>query len=349
MTPLPRLRSFLSALFRRRRLEADMKAEWRAHLDEHVDALMAAGMSRDDATRRARMAFGDPLRWREQAFEVRGVGWVNDIGADFRYGLRQMWRVPVFTLTVLVTLAAGIGLNTAVFSVIDAVLVRSLSYSDPERILWIATVDRDMVDAPEIVLDLDFFAWKEQATSFDGLVAFDTGEYAIRTADNVVQSRVTSVSEDFWAIADARPMLGRLPQRGEEAMLLTYSFFVRAFDADPTVAGRAVTINGRQVTIAGVLPPGFRPQLTKPFAWNGLPEKAIDAYRALTMRSPARSPSGMFLGRGLSVIGKVKAGVPIERARADLEVIRNRTKTAHPDFRLPPTLNVMPLKEKIVG
>ena len=184
-----------------------MEAEWRAHLDAHVDALVAAGMSPADARRRARVDFGDPLRWKEQALEVRGVGWVNDLGADVRYGLRQMRRAPVFTATVLVTLAAGIGLNTAVFSVIDAVLVRSLSYPDPERVLWVTTVDRD----EEMVDDLDFLAWKEQATSFDGLVAFDTSDYAISTADNVVQSRVAWVSEDFWTVSDGRPMLGRLP------------------------------------------------------------------------------------------------------------------------------------------
>src|SRR5262245_416455 len=140
MAMLPRLRSFLSALVRRRRLEADMEVEWRAHLDAHVDALMAAGMSRPHAMGRARTGFGDPLRWKEQSLEVRGVGWVHDLSADVRYGLRQMWRTPAFTVTVLVTLAAGIGLNTAVFSVIDAVLVRDLSYPDPDRVLWIAPV-----------------------------------------------------------------------------------------------------------------------------------------------------------------------------------------------------------------
>ena len=84
MTPLPRVRSFLSALFRRRRLEADMDTEWRAHLEAHVDALVAAGMSPSDARRRARMDFGDPLRWKEQALEVRGVGRVTGLGADVR-------------------------------------------------------------------------------------------------------------------------------------------------------------------------------------------------------------------------------------------------------------------------
>jgi len=321
-----------------------MEAEWRAHLDAHVDALVASGLSRADATRRARTEFGDPARWREQALEVRGVGWVTDLAADLRYGLRQMQRAPVFTATVLVTLAAGIGLNTAVFSVIDAVLVRSLSYPDPERMLWVTTVDRDQ----EMVNSPDFLAWKEQASSFDGLVAFDFSNYAISTADNVVESRVAWVTEDFWAVSGARPSLGRLPLNGEDAVLLSYPFFERAFHADPALAGRAVTIGGRQVTVAGVLPPGFRPQLTKPFVSNGLRDRDVDAYRTMRVTPPTMA-GGITRVQLFSVIGKLKAGVSIERARTDLETIRSRTKTANPNFRLPPTLRVMALKDTIVG
>jgi len=339
MTPLlSRLRSFLSALVRRRRLEADMEAEWRAHIDAHAAALVAAGMSPADASRRARMDFGDPLRWKEQAFEVRGVEWLNGLGADVRYGLRQMRRAPVFTATVLLTLAAGIGLNTAVFSVIDAVLVRSLSYPDPERMLWVTTVDRD----EEVVTALDFLAWKEQATSFDGLAAFDTDNFPISTTDTVVQSRAVWVSEDFWTVSGARPMLGRLPMRDEEALVFSHQFFVRAFHADPAVVGRAMTIGGRPVTIAGVLPPGFRPQLTRPPAW--FPEKDADAYRVLRVTPPVNGQMRLF-----SVIGRLKAGVSPHEAQVELEAIRGRLKVANPNARTLPTLRLMPLKDRIVG
>jgi putative ABC transport system permease protein len=343
MTPLPRLRSFLSALFRRRRLEADMEAEWRTHLDAHVDALVAAGMSPADARRRARTDFGDPLRWKEQAFEVRGVGWVNDLGADVRYGFRQMRRAPVFTAAVLVTLAAGIGLNTAVFSVIDAVLVRSLSYPDPERMLWITTVERH----EEMVTSTDFLAWKEQASSFEGLVAFDFSNYAIASADNVVEARIAWVSDDFWSVSGAQPSLGRLPASGEDAVLLSYPFFQRAVHADPAIAGRAVTIGGRQVTVAGVLPPGFRPQLTKPFVTNGLQERAVDVYRTMRV-TPPTSSGGITRVQAFSVMGKLKAGVSIERARAELETVRSRMKTPNPNMP-PSSLRMTPLKDKIVG
>jgi putative ABC transport system permease protein len=156
------------------------------------------------------------------------------------------------------------------------------------------------------------------------------------------------VTEDFWAVSGARPSLGRLPLNGEDAVLLSYPFFERAFHADPALAGRAVTIGGRQVTVAGVLPPGFRPQLTKPFVSNGLQERAVDAYRTLRV-TPPTTAGGITRVQLFSVIGKLKAGVSIERARADLETVRSRTKTANPNFRLPPTLMVMPLKDRIVG
>ena len=162
-------------------------------------------------------------------------------------------------------------------------------------------------------------------------MAFDFSNYAISTADNVVESRVAWVSEDFWAVSGARPSLGRLPLSGEDAVLLSYPFFERAFHADPAAAGRAVTIGGRQVTIAGVLPPGFLPQLTKPFAWNGLQERAVDAYRTLRV-TPPTSAGGITRVQAFSVMGKLKAGVSIERARAELEAVRSRTKTANPNI-----------------
>ena len=259
------------------------------------------------------MDFGDPLRWKEQALEVRGVGWVNGLGADVRYGLRQMRRAPVFTATVLVTLAAGIGLNTAVFSVIDAVLVRSLSYPDPERVLWVTTVDRD---AGVGRLRSTFSRGRNRrrrSTASSRLTSTTTPSTPLTTLcsrESRGCPRTSGLSQmpgRCWAVCRSS---------GEDAVLLSYPFFVRAFHADPAVAGRAVTINGRQVTIAGVLPPGFRPQLTRPFAWNGLQERAIDAYRPLTVTPPTKAPNGATITRMVSVIGKLKAGVSVERARA---------------------------------
>src|SRR5262245_21906573 len=118
MTLVARIRSFLSALFRRRRLERDMEREWQFHRDARIGARMAEGLTRVDAERQARVEFGDPLRWKEQGHEAHGLRWVLDVGADVRYAVRQMRRAPGFSLIATLTVALGVGVSTALFSVI---------------------------------------------------------------------------------------------------------------------------------------------------------------------------------------------------------------------------------------
>src|SRR5687767_8390259 len=118
MTLLARLRSFIAALVKGGSLEREMEEEWRFHLEERAKTLMADGLPPDEAVRRARAEFGDPLRWKEGSREARGVMWVYDLGTDLAYGLRQLRRAPVFAATIVVTLALGIGANTLVFSIL---------------------------------------------------------------------------------------------------------------------------------------------------------------------------------------------------------------------------------------
>src|SRR4030095_15949242 len=132
MTLLARLRSFATAVLSGRRLEREMEEEWRFHIESRAEALTAEGIPRDEAFRRAQVEFGDPLRWKESGREARGLRWTYDLGADLRFGLRQLRRAPVFAATVIVSLALGIGANTLAFSIVNAVLVRDLPYPDPD-------------------------------------------------------------------------------------------------------------------------------------------------------------------------------------------------------------------------
>ena len=138
MRLVARVRSFVSALLLSARLERDMEQEWQFHIAARVDALMTSGASRADAERQARIEFGDPGRWKEQGREARGLRWLQDWDGDVRYALRQMRRAPAFTSVVILTLALGIGANTAVFTLVNSLLLRSLPVAEPHRLFIVA-------------------------------------------------------------------------------------------------------------------------------------------------------------------------------------------------------------------
>jgi putative ABC transport system permease protein len=142
MSLAARLRSFLSAVTMRRRIEREMDEEWQFHLDARVDDLVAMGLSRPEAERAARREFGDVLRWKEEGREARGLRLLGELQSDAQYALRQMRRTPSVTFVVTATLAIAIGANTAMFSLVDAVLLKTLPVPHPEQLkqlVWIAT------------------------------------------------------------------------------------------------------------------------------------------------------------------------------------------------------------------
>ena len=155
---------------------------------------------------------------------------------------------PGFAAIVVVTLALGIGMNTAVFSVVNAVLLRPLSYPQPERLVWAATTDP--VYHEQIVPRYDFRAWRAQGQSFDRMVVYATDDNTVATTDGAVRARVARVSDDFWQIARPRLASGRLPASGEsDALVLSHRLFEEQFHGDSSILGRPSTFDGRPVTI----------------------------------------------------------------------------------------------------
>jgi putative ABC transport system permease protein len=277
---------------------------------------------------------------------------------DTRYGLRLCVRAPMFAVIVVVTLALGIGLNTAVFSVVNAVLVRPLAYPHPERLVWVAPTNNRGMD--NVVMSPDFEAWRDRATVFDRLAGYMTGSEAIDVGDDVVQARVAAVTDGFWDLTGATFALGGPPPAGHDGVVLPHAFFERWFHGNASVIGQPVVINGRQTIITGVLPASFRPQLASPPAFvapgagAGAGAEAIDVYRANVIR-PEAGPGIQIL----SVLGRLKPGVSIERARAELESLRQQRQPtgpgAGPGPRMrtgrPPQsrLRVVPYADKLVG
>ena len=259
---------------------------------------------------------------------------------DLRYALRMLRRSPGFSAVIILTLALSIGMNTAVFSVVNAVLLRPLSFPHPERVLWLTTLDARIKD--EHVASQDVLAWRN-ATSFERLVAYDEFDGRVTASGITAPARIATVSDDFWELAGARPALGHLPTTGQSEVLLSHAFFEQWFGANPDTIGKTMVVGGRRAIIAGVLPPGFRVDLPSPPSIAELPPREIEVYHAIVVRPLSNGMIQLF-----RVVGRLKPGVSIDTARAELETIHARVEKENPGFSHQ-ALRVVPLTEKLVG
>jgi predicted permease len=334
-------------IWRRRRALDDLDQDIREHLARETEENIARGMSPEEADASARRAFGSVTRINEDTRAVWVPIWADQLLLDARYALRLVRRSPGFASLVVATLALGIGLTTAVFSVVNAVLLRPLAYRDGSRLIWIVTYDdRVPIKSIEVVSAPDFVAFHDHASTLDRVVAFYVGMERVTVKDGVVATRVATVSSDFWDLAGATPALGRLPSTNEDAIALSHAFFESAFNGDATLVGRMVTVNDRQVLLAGVLPRTFRPQLPAPAAVSQLPPGEVEAYHATTIQPP--SPTDLSV-RLFYVIARTRPGVTVAQVRSELETLRADVQRAYPKLASAPRLRVTPFADVLVG
>jgi putative ABC transport system permease protein len=271
---------------------------------------------------------------------------IETLWQDLRYGSRLLRRSPGFTLVVILTLAIGIGMNTAVFSVVNSVLLRPLPYPDSDRLVWLAIFD-ETINRPRL-MGPDFLDYRAQAQSVERAAAYNFRSAAIATANQATQTGFASVAGDFWSITGARAVAGHLfgPEE-RDSIVLTWPLFERLFAGDRRMVGRTVALDGRQVTITGVLAPEFQfllPMLNGPGAVT-----KVEAYTPLP--SQARAP-GQYAY--VSAVAKLRYGVQITQALHEFEVIRERIATQNPAWHPLPARMLLrvvctPLQEELVG
>ena len=267
--------------------------------------------------------------------------WIDHLLQDLRYALRMLRRTPGFTAVVILTLALGIGMNTAVFSVVNAVLLRPLSFPHPDRVIWMATKDPRSSD--EFAPSVDVMAWRD-AASLERVVAYDEFDGRLVVHGDKIPARFATVSGDFWELAGAIPEIGRLPVPEESEVVLSRAFFDRAFGAKADIIGKPAVVNGRPVTIVGVLPARFQVDLAPPPAIASLAPRAIEAYEQIVLRPPQNGMVQIF-----RAIGLLKPGVSIETARAELETLHDRRWKTMPAGMVPGTVRVATMSDKLVG
>src|SRR5580765_1820225 len=197
-----RLLSSIKALFRRGRMEDDLSDELQFHLQNEIEKSIESGMTPEAARYAGLRRFGGEDQVKEECRDVRGTRLFGELWQDVRYGLRMLRRNPGFTTVVILTLALGIGMNTAVFSVLNSVLLRSLAYPDADRLVWLANYD-DYFKQDTWGSRADYLLWRDQTHSFAGMAAYGNQDLALVAADQASQERIASVTGDFWSITGA--------------------------------------------------------------------------------------------------------------------------------------------------
>jgi len=314
---LARLRSFVQAVFFRRRMERDMVAEWRFHLDARTEDLIASGVSRVEAEARARREFGDPVRWKECAREARGSQFLDDVRQDVAYAFRQLAAAPLFTATAVLTLALGIGANTAIFSVVNAVLLRPLPYKDSDGLVRL--VDNFFplgpANAPPLRvpgMDLgDFTALRTATRTLSHVAMFSPISVAWTGRDEAIRLQASQVSPALFPMLGVRAWLGRTFDPGEDdsgarpVAVLSYATWQRYFSGNPSIVGQELTIDGTGRLVVGVMPAGF----AFPDAQNQLWVPFV----------PPVLPPGARMGR--PTVARVRDDVSLQAAAAEVNTI----------------------------
>jgi putative ABC transport system permease protein len=315
--PLRRLVHRARAFLNRRAVDASMDAEMRHHIECEVADRIARGMSPDEARRTAHRDFGGVDRHTEEARDQRGFRWLEELGYDTRHSLRVLRRAPGYTIAAVLTFALGIGLTTAIFSVVYGVLLQPLPYADPDRlaVLWERNVTHGVGE--NVVSVSNFEAWRERSRSFSALAALVPAPVTL-SGTNPERVMGAEVSASYFRLLGVLPAVGREfaarneQNGGEKSVILSDRLWRRRFGGDRSILGRTIRLDERLFTVVGVMPADFDPPK---FGW--LPDHELWLPFAPTLANRS-------WGRFLLVVGRLRDGVSIRAARADMTAIAGR-------------------------
>ena len=336
------LRFRLRALFKRSAMEQELEAELQLHCEREVAKLVATGLSQADAQRRAHVAIGGVEQVKEQARDAWGMQWLTSTFQDAFYASRMLRRAPAFTLTSLVTLGLGIGANSAIFSVVQGVLLSPLPFREPGDLYRVTTLYPD--GTPYALSAPDFISVRERTRTLEQVEAFSSQVVTLLGTGEPIEVRGTRVSDGLFDQLGLRVALGRTllsdetqPGRGN-VVVLDHSFWKRQFGGDPSVIGRTLTFAETSMEVVGVLAPEAQVM------------ERTDLYAPLTYDarfdgSTATERRGEFL----TVIGRAKPGIAQDRINADLRRIGSELQGAFRDTNDRLTFNAVSLRHVLLS
>jgi putative ABC transport system permease protein len=308
-----RIRSTWRAVTRRTAWEQDLEEELRTHVECRTEDLMRAGLSREEAERRARIELGAHETYKEQCREAQGLRWPDELQQDLSYGLRSFRRNPGFTAVSVLTLALGIGATTAIFTVVNAVLLRPLPYPHPEQLVYVQEILGEYGLSP-FMSNREFAAWRNQSRTLSQIAAYMNFTANLTGGGEPERISYGMATTTFFSILGVHPVVGRLflteedRPGGPPVVILSEALWKHRYGADPSVIGKGIILDGKVYSMVGVLPDSF----VIPDQWNikytlWVPLIGGDTGRASV--GPVR------------VIGRLKHGVNLPTARSELDTI----------------------------
>jgi putative ABC transport system permease protein len=333
---LDRIRLALRALVRRGRVEDELDEEMQYHLERQIEEGVRAGLSRDDARFAALRAMGAIAQNKEACRDLRRPRLMSDLAADVRYAARGMRRQPGFTLLAVGIMAIGIGANSAVFSVVNGVLLKPLPYPGADRITTLrVTFTRG--GSQSLVNLATFRDWREQSRSFEAMATYRPGEFPVTPNATAEYARTASVDPQFFRVFSVEPILGRGFTPDDMAsdtrvLLISHAYWQSRFGGDPRVLGRAMRVSGAPARIVGVLPAGFEfPDRTE--VWGLQPNQP----------PTSRTRHNWF------AVARLRPDVTIDRAQSELATIGTRLAQQYPQSNKDRSVAVMRLQDELVG
>jgi putative ABC transport system permease protein len=320
---LNKLRLRLRALLFKSKMEEELDEEVRFHLEREIEENIVRGMTPEEARYAAMRSFGGVERVKEESRDERGIRLLEEVWQDLRYGARMLLKQPGFTLIAALTLALGIGANTAIFSVVEALLLRPLPYSEPERLMMLSEKSRE--GARLTAAYPNFADWRARAQSFEGMASIRSQAMNLTGVERPMRLRGRTVNWNFFQLLGVGPQLGRLFDEADDrygaprTALLGYELWKELFGGETSVIGRAINIDDEAYTVIGVLPPGF------------------EYFR----RADVYAPIGLFLrpnsgladrgsSLGLSAVARLKPGVTLQQANSEMATLGAQLAQEYP-------------------
>jgi predicted permease len=332
------------ALLRRRAVESELDDELRFHYEREIEKHLRAGRTRQEAERLTRLAFGGLDQVKDSCRRARGTEAIESLLRDLAFGLRMLRTHPGFTAVAVLTLAIGIGANAALFSVVNGVLLKPLAFPHPERLVMLHASGPNLKSG--FLSYPDFRDWQQENRTFSAIAIARPSGFSLTGRGRAEQLDAMVISSDFFSLLGVKPLLGRGLARGEDEIgapplvLVSEAFWRRKLGAAPDAVGKSLILDGKDFPIVGVVPASFGLQIT--------------AFTSADVYVPIGQWDNPYLRRRgarmrFQGIGRLKPGVTLAQARADLQRVTRNLAAAYPDADQGIGAALVPLKDEAVG